>query len=70
MKMINVKSSNVKAIGYDPNMKVLRVEFVHGPSAYEYSGVPLEVFQGFRDASSPGKYFLAEVKDRFDFRKV
>lgn len=67
MKMIPVKSSNIKAAGFENN--VLRVEFTNG-AQYDYKEVPAEVFNDFMQAKSQGKFYHAEIKSKFTGAKV
>lgn len=67
MEMIDVKSSNIKAIGWFN--KVLFVEFLAG-TLYTYFNVPKEVFNDFLFSSSKGKYLNANIKNAFRFQKV
>lgn len=62
-----VSSSNIDAIGYC--LGTLYIRFHHGGS-YAYDKVPFEVFNGMKDAESAGKYFHANVKSKFEFRKL
>lgn len=64
-----VKSTNIEKISYDPQGKVLRVKFHHG-GEYDYAEVPPKIFEGFKDADSPGAYLKTKVKGSFGFRKV
>jgi hypothetical protein len=69
MKMINVDSSNIEAIGYDENSSTLQVEFKNG-GMYQYFDVPEEVFIGLRDADSVGGYLAARIKGTYRYSKV
>lgn len=64
-----VSSSNISAIGYDEDSQVLEVEFING-GVYSYSGVPSGEYDGFANADSKGKYFHANIKDRYPFIKL
>lgn len=64
-----VRSSNIRAIGYDPQSQTLEVEFTTG-GVYQYSGVPDAVYQGLMRAGSKGAYFHAHVKDRYPCLQV
>ena len=64
MQLDPVESSMVAAIGYDPNLKALVVLFNSG-KAYQYQGVPPEVYQGLVIASSKGRYMLDHVIDHY-----
>jgi KTSC domain len=59
--MIPVSSSNIAAIGYSPNNRVLKVDFLKG-SSYRYFEVPPPVFQAFQDAPSKGGFLNSVIK--------
>jgi hypothetical protein len=61
MEMIPVSSSNLAAIGYEPETAVLRIQFLNG-GTYLYHGVPLETYEGLLNAGSKGQYFDQFVK--------
>ncbi len=67
MEMTEVKSSNIKAIGYSG--VTLRVEFKSGGN-YEYLDVPKDIFDGIMKSDSKGGYLAAEIKGTYKFRKV
>ena len=56
-----VKSSMVKAIGYDPFSGTLEVEFSNG-TVYQYAGVKTGLFAELMTAESIGQYFGDKVK--------
>jgi len=64
MKYISVSSTNLSDIGHDPVTHTLSVVF-KGRTAYFYPGVPVEVFDRFVAAESKGRFFNAEVKDKY-----
>jgi hypothetical protein len=57
----SVSSSTVSAVGYDDATNTLGVRFQNG-TEYQYFGVPQDVFEGLRSASSVGRYFDQYVK--------
>jgi hypothetical protein len=63
-----VRSSNLRAVGYDPGTSVLTVEF-RNRRIYAYSGVPQKVYDGLLQAGSHGRYFNRWVKDRYRSRR-
>lgn len=69
MERTPVSSSNVFAIGYDPNSEVLEVEFTNG-AVYSYSGVPPGEYEGFMNADSKGKYLHSNIKGRYSYMKL
>ncbi len=64
-----VTSSNVVSVGYDPGNEVLEIEF-RNSGIYQYFTVPEEVFDGLFNAPSHGKYFWANIRDRYPYEKV
>jgi hypothetical protein len=72
--LTDVKSSNVKAIGYDPGTKYLYIQFLpeskaqHGP-LYRYKGVREEVYRRFTNASSKGIFVWSNVRDKYPYSK-
>ncbi|MBP9819168.1 KTSC domain-containing protein [Candidatus Woesebacteria bacterium] len=69
MQRIPVNSSNIAAIGYDPDSSILEIEFNDG-SIYQYFGVPELVHQELMDAGSHGKYFAQNIKNDYEYKKV
>ena len=66
MQMIHVTSSNISSVGY---ADTLYVEFNSG-ALYAYSGVPVNVFQSLMNASSPGGYLAAHVKNVYPYARI
>lgn len=64
-----VSSSNIASIGYDQATHILEVEFLNG-SVYQYLNVPSPVHQALMNAGSHGTYLNAEIKPRYQFRKL
>ncbi|HEY9825974.1 MAG TPA: KTSC domain-containing protein [Stenomitos sp.] len=62
--MLEVSSSNVRAIGYNPDAKVLYVDF-HSGSRYAYADVPPEMHDEFIVAPSIGGFFCHNIKGSF-----
>lgn len=69
MQRISVSSSNIAAIGYDPDSNTLEIEFNDG-SIYQYFGVSALVYQELMDAPSHGKYFAQNIKNDYEYQKV
>ncbi len=56
-----VKSTNLRAVSWDPDTRRARVEFV-GCTVYEYDDVPGEVVAQILFSSSPGAEFARTLK--------
>lgn len=65
-----VDSTNLASVGYSTETATLEVEFRSG-AIYQYSGVPLEVYEGLMQASSKGQYFNAQIRSAgYPFSRV
>lgn len=62
------RSSMLKTVGYDDKENCLTVTFANG-GTYKYKDVPKTVFNELISAESEGKYFLANVKNQFEYEK-
>ena len=67
--MHEVESSNVKAIGYETTTNTLVVEYLSGLK-YEYSNVPVNVFDELLNSVSKGKYMNQTIKGQYEGRRV
>lgn len=54
-------SSNILSIGYDPDNRILEVEFTTG-AVYQYYDVPQSIYDGLMAADSHGTFLSAYVK--------
>ena len=70
MKRVPVESSQIKEIGYDEANMVLEVQFKRGNAVYQYVEVPPDVADNLIDAESLGKFFNANVRDKYQFTKL
>jgi hypothetical protein len=62
MQMVPVDSSNIHSVGFDPEQKVMRIQFIGG-GLYEYSGPTAEkAFNDLLAAESKGKHFTKHIR--------
>lgn len=54
-------SSNLNAMRYDEESRLLQIRF-HSGRTYAYKDVAADVADGLRQASSPGQYFNSSIK--------
>jgi hypothetical protein len=64
-----VASSSIRDIGYDPVAQRLEVGFRTG-GVYQYDAVPSEVHDAFIHASSKGRFFQRQIRDRYRYRRI
>lgn len=69
IKMVPVESSNIAAVGYDPETQVLDIEFNNG-ARYSYDDVPKRVYDELLNAPSIGRYFSSNVKTQYRFYRA
>lgn len=65
-----VSSSKLTSIGYNPQERILEIEFLNG-SVYQYFDVPSNIYSGLMSASSHGRYFDAYIKKGgYSYRQI
>ncbi|MCA9473825.1 MAG: KTSC domain-containing protein [Nitrospira sp.] len=69
-EMQYVDSSNIEAIGYDPDNQELHVRFLKSGETYVYYSVEEWIFQEFLQSDSKGIYLNTNIKDRFQYSKL
>ena len=57
-------STSISSVEYEPETKVLTVEFKSGKS-YSYADVPQETYDAFVNSQSAGRFFQTYVKSVF-----
>ena len=62
-------SSIIRGAWYQPKRRQLDLLFTSG-RRYIYSGVPMAVADGFAQAESKGRFYNAEIRNRFPCREV
>lgn len=67
--MIALKSSSVRAAGYNEDFKTLYVEFTSG-TTYKYKRVPKEIYIDFMNSRSPGKFVNDFLTMLFNYEPV
>jgi len=66
---MHVESAAINDIDYDAARAKLLVRFTSG-ELYVYVGVPGEVHRSFVEAHSKGRFFRAEIRDRYPYNRV
>lgn len=61
VKWVEVKSSNIKQIKYNPESRMLLIQF-HSGGIYSYTPVTEEGYQELLKAESHGEYFAKHIK--------
>lgn len=64
MKMLQVQSSAILAIGYDAQTLQMCIEFKQG-KVYTYCDVPKNFFDTFMFYASKGRFYDLFIKDKY-----
>ncbi len=62
---VPVESTSITSVAYAAPTQILEVVFRRG-TVYRYRSVPADVFDAFLVAPSKGRYFNANVRDRYE----
>jgi hypothetical protein len=66
---MRMPSTAIRAFDYRPERHELKVTFITG-RRYLYARVPEEVARRFRSATSKGRFFNANIRDRYPYREL
>jgi len=66
MKLVEVKSTNIKAVGWEDN--TLYVEYNSG--TYKYNNVSKELYEQLLAAESKGRFVCEKIKPYHGYQKV
>jgi hypothetical protein len=64
-----VTSSNIAEVGYDPNSRILEVQFKTG-AVYQYFDISQQVYDELMRASSIGGYVNSNVKGHYRYARI
>ncbi|MDP2629667.1 MAG: KTSC domain-containing protein [Candidatus Harrisonbacteria bacterium] len=64
-----IQSSDIKSIGYDPETRILEVEF-HSGRIYQYANIGENVHHELMKSDSKGSYFNTHIRDQYQNTKV
>ena len=79
MEMQEVRSSQIRSIGYSPETQTLRIQFLDYESKsagkipgglYDYFKVPPEAYAALMAADSIGQHFCKHIKGKYEFKRV
>ena len=70
MKRQHVQSSALESVGYDPEKKILELEFRDNGDVWQYFRLPASVYNKFIHADSLGNYFVTKIKGKYREMKV
>ncbi len=69
MQIIDIESSMLSAVGYDPATQTLRALFNSGKT-YDYFEVPQQVYDQLIESDSKGHYMRNEIIDAYPYHQI
>lgn len=60
-----VESSNLGAVGYDPQRRILAVQFAKTATIFHYASVSQELVAELMTAESKGKVYASKIRGKF-----
>ncbi|MFS2188669.1 KTSC domain-containing protein [Mucilaginibacter sp. Mucisp84] len=70
MQRRTVQSSALSSVGYDPDARILELEFRENGGVWQYFGFPLSVYNKFIGSDSLGHFFVTRIKGKYPELKV
>ena len=64
-----VESKTLKSVGFDPDQRVLEVEFQAG-GVYQYRDVSENVYRDLLEAESKGTYFRERIRAQYPYVRI
>ena len=64
-----LKSSKLRAAGYDEGLRVMEIEFVNG-DVYEYKAVSPELYRQLMASPSPNSFFEDKIEESFSGKRT
>jgi hypothetical protein len=65
----DVDSSAIRTVGYDEHDQTLTITFLRSGITYSYYNVPMSVYRRITQAGSPGRYFNANIRNRYAYSR-
>ena len=64
-----LKSSKLRAAGYDERLRVMEIEFANG-DIYEYKSVSPELYRQLMSSPSPNSFFEDKIEEAFSGKRT
>ena len=61
---VQLQSTALRSATYDDEREQLSLTFASG-EVFDFEGIPQDVFDGLRNATSPGRYYHQFIKDQY-----
>ena len=70
MAWLPLESKMFTSTAYDADRQLLYLRFGKSGDVYRYFQVPVEHNQAFLNAESHGRFFLAHIRDKYDYERL
>ena len=70
MQRHHVQSAALNSVGYDPDAKILELEFHTDGGVWQYSGFSKAAFKKFINSESLGNFFVTRIKGKYPEQRV
>ena len=64
-----LNSTRIRSVEYNDSTEVLTLDFFKG-GKYKYYSVPETIYNGIIKSASPGAYFDANIKMKYNYKKA
>ena len=62
-----LNSSAISRVGYNEQDQTLTITFLQSGRTYTYYDVPISIYRAIARAGSPGRYFNANIRNRYSY---
>lgn len=69
LRMVAVKSSQLRSAGYDESKNELYIEFI-SVEVYKYFNVPKRIFDSLLNSTTQGTYFYSRIRTDYKYEKT
>jgi lysyl-tRNA synthetase class 2 len=70
MTWLPLQSKMLASVAYDSQKEILHLRFRKTGDVYRYFEFSPADYQAFLDAESKGRFFLAQIRDRFPYERL
>ncbi|MFD0793562.1 KTSC domain-containing protein [Mucilaginibacter litoreus] len=70
MQRHRVQSSALQSVGYDPQKKILELEFRENSGVWQYFGFKPSSYKKFISSESLGHFFVTRIKGKYPELKM
>ncbi|MBX9445113.1 KTSC domain-containing protein [Dickeya chrysanthemi] len=69
MQRKRVSSTELFAVGYDPDNSILEIELLNG-SLYQYKNVARMIYEELMESNAKARYYARYIRNSFPYNKL